>query len=132
MARREEVVPAPALPSEGTLWPLCPSLGPGEQRGRLPRGEPAGPHPSPLSPEHRAWPLCLPQDTPDPGGCPVGVAGPPLGGSYPPPTATYTPNAVTPLLRYRPHPVPSAHLQQAQPTGGRLLKPMTPQGCSGI
>ena len=45
---------------------------------------------------------------------------------------TYTPNAVTPLLRYRPHPVPSAHLQQAQPTGGRPLKPMTLQDCSGI
>ncbi|KAL2767388.1 forkhead box protein H1 [Daubentonia madagascariensis] len=94
---REEAVPTPSLPSsERPLWPLCALPGPTRAEGETSRG--GAIRPTTLSPEPRAWPLHLVQDTPAPGGLSSGGQRAPSWGQLPTSyLPIYAPNVVMPL-----------------------------------
>ncbi|XP_053414220.1 forkhead box protein H1 [Nycticebus coucang] len=94
---REEAVPSLPLPScERPLWPLCPLPGPTTEEGQTsPKGAIG---PTILSPEPRAWPLHLMQDTPALRGLSNGGHRPSLWGQLPTSyLPIYAPNVVVPL-----------------------------------
>uniref|UniRef100_A0A8C9K4E2 Forkhead box H1 n=1 Tax=Panthera tigris altaica TaxID=74533 RepID=A0A8C9K4E2_PANTA len=107
----EKVVPAPPLPSERPLWPLCPLPG-SKKTDRETNSQGGTSRPSPLSPEHRAWPLHLLQGSPDAGGLSSGSHRASLWGQLPTSyLPIYTPNVVMPLA-----PLPPTSCPQCPPS----------------
>ncbi|XP_016072132.1 PREDICTED: forkhead box protein H1 [Miniopterus natalensis] len=110
LPNKEAVVPAPPLPSERPLWPLCPL--PGTMIAERETSQGGTSRPSPLSPEPRAWPLHLLQGTPDPRGLSGGSQGASLWGQLPTSyLPIYTPNVVMPLA-----PLPPTSCPQCPPS----------------
>uniref|UniRef100_A0A9L0K2C4 Forkhead box H1 n=1 Tax=Equus asinus TaxID=9793 RepID=A0A9L0K2C4_EQUAS len=106
----EDVVPTQPLPSERSLWPLCPLPGPMRAEGEASQGRTS--RPSPLSPQPRTWPLHLLQGTPDSGGLASGGHRASLWGQLPTSyLPTYTPNVVMPLA-----PLPPTSCPQCPPS----------------
>ncbi|XP_020144332.1 forkhead box protein H1 [Microcebus murinus] len=99
----EEAVPTPPLlSSERSLWPLCPLPGPRRAEGETSQEGVIGT--TTRSPEPRAWPLHLMQDTPDPRGLSSGGHRAPIWGQLPTSyLPIYAPNVVVPLA-----PLPSS------------------------
>ncbi|XP_030878712.1 LOW QUALITY PROTEIN: uncharacterized protein LOC102743275 [Leptonychotes weddellii] len=101
----EKVMPAPPLPSETPLGHLCPLPGPRRGEGRTSQG--GSSRLSPLSPEHRAWPLHLLQDPEDPPGLSTRSHRASLWGQLPSSyLPLHPPNVVMPLAPLPPTPCP--------------------------
>ncbi|XP_047580443.1 forkhead box protein H1 isoform X2 [Lutra lutra] len=123
-----EVMPTPPLPSERPLWPLCPVPGPRRADAETSQGGTS--RPSPLSPEHRAWPLHLLQGSPEPGALSAGSHRASLWGQLPTSyLPIYTPNVVMPLA-----PLPPTSCPQCPPSTSSAYWGVAPesQGPPGL